>query len=151
MTKNCVFFGHRWVVLSEKEKTLLQKTIVDLITKQGIEEFIFGGYGDFDSAAYDVVTALKKQYPRIHRTRALAYYPKHPEDLQRFDGVYEEIYFPEGVEIGPKRYAISRCNRTLAKECDFMVCYVLCPWGGAYRAMKIAQTAGKTIINIADV
>ena len=129
---------------------MLQKTVVDLITKEGVEEFIFGGYGDFDSIAYGVVTALKKQYPHIRRTRALSYYPKDPERLWRLDGLYEVLYLPEGVEVGLQRYAIVRCNRTLAQECDFMVCYVLCDWGGAYHAMKVAQNAGKTIINIAD-
>ena len=150
MTKKCVFFGHRWADLPPEEKNLLKNVVERLITEENVEEFFFGGYGNFDSVAYDVVSSLKKRYPHIRRIRALSYYPEHPENLHRFDGIYEGLYLLDGVEVGPKRFAIVRCNRILAQKCDFAVCYVVLCFGGAYRAMKVAKSAGKVVINIAD-
>lgn len=147
--KRCVFFGHRWISLSEQEKTLLQNTVIDLITNEGVTDFIFGGYGSFDSIAYQTVSEIKKQYPNIRRIRALAYFPRDKEDTDRLNRLYDFVFLPEGTEIGPQRYAIARRNRTLAKECDFMICYVISNSGGAYTAMKTAKANGKTVINIA--
>lgn len=64
--------------------------------------------------------------------------------------IYDFVYLPEGTEVGLQRYAITRRNRALAKECDFMVCYIISNSGGAYTAMKTAKTHGKIIINIAE-
>ena len=146
--KRCVFFGHRWISLSEQEKTLLQNTVIDLITNEGVTDFIFGGYGSFDSIAYQTVSEIKKQYPNIRRIRALAYFPRDKEDTDRLNRLYDFVFLPEGTEIGPQRYAITRRNRTLAKECDFMICYVMSNSGGAYTAMKTAKANGKKVINI---
>ena len=150
MAKSCVFFGHRWVVLTEQEKILLHATIIKLITEEGVEDFIFGGYGDFDSMAYRMVSDIKNDYPQIRKIYAQAYIPKHQEDMDHLKRVYDFVYLPEGTEVGLQRYAISRRNRSLAKECDFMVCYIISNSGGAYAAMKTAKTHGKTVINIAE-
>ena len=149
MAKSCVFFGHRWVALNEQEKNLLKKVIIDLIIKENVTDFIFGGYGDFDSIAYRMVSEIKKDYPQIRKVYAQAYIPKHQEDMDHLKRVYDFVYLPEGTEVGLQRYAITRRNRVLAKDCDFMICYVISNSGGAYTAMKTAQTNGKTVINIA--
>ena len=149
VAKSCVFFGHRWISLSKQEQTLLQDTITNLITKAGVTDFVFGGYGSFDSIAFQTVSQLKNQYPLIKRVRALSYFPKNQEDIDYLNQLYDLVYLPEGVEIGPQRYAITKRNRILAKECDFMVCYVMSNSGGAYTAMKTAKANRKTVINIA--
>ena len=64
--------------------------------------------------------------------------------------IYDFVYLPEGTEVGLQRYAITRRNRALAKECDFMVCYIISNSGGAYTAMKTAKTHGKIIITTKD-
>lgn len=151
MTKSCVFFGHRWIALSEQEKTLLHDTIINLITREGVEDFIFGRYGDFDAIAYKIVSELQKQYPHIRKIYAQAYIPKHQEDMDLLRSAYDYVYLPEGTEVGPQRFAITRRNRALAKECDFMICYVISNSGGAYTAMKTAKANGKNVINIAKV
>lgn len=148
MRKSCVFFGHRWLAFKVEERNLLKKTIIDLIEKENVEDFVFGGYGDFDSIAFEVVSEIKKDYPKIRRILALAYIPKYQAEMDHLNLIYEHVYLPEGTEVGPQKYAISRRNRTLAKECDFMICYVISNSGGAYSAMKTAKANGKTVINI---
>ena len=148
VAKSCVFFGQRWISLSEQEKTLLQNTVIELITNEGVTDFIFGGYGSFDSIAYQTVSEIKKQYPNIRRIRALTYIPKQQEDMDYLNHIYDFFYLSENAEVGLPKYAITRRNRTLAKECDFMICYVMSNSGGAYTAMKTAKANGKTVINL---
>ena len=148
MGRNCVFFGHRWVCLSEQEKALLRKTVIDLIIKEAVTDFIFGGYGNFDSSAFRIVSEIKKDYPHIRRLKALAYVPKQQEDMDYLNHVYDFVYLPQNTEVGHPRFAITRRNRALAKECDFMVCYVMSDSGGAYTAMKTAKANGKKVINL---
>ena len=148
MGKSCVFFGHRCAFLSEQEKDLLRKKVIDLITKESVTDFVFGGYGDFDSIAFQIVSEIKKDYPHIRRVKALAYVPKYKEEMDHLNRVYEFVYLPKNTEAGPQRYAIVRRNRALSKECDFMVCYVMINFGGAYIAMKNAQANGKTVVNL---
>ncbi|MGN0919269.1 MAG: hypothetical protein ACI4OR_00700 [Alphaproteobacteria bacterium] len=80
MTKSCVFFGHRWLAFKVEERRVLKKTIINLITKENVEDFIFGCYGDFDSTAFEVVSEIKKDYPKIRRILALAYIPRYQAD-----------------------------------------------------------------------
>lgn len=148
MAKSCVFFGHRWTVLTEQEKALLHDTVIRLITKEDVDNFIFGRYGDFDLIAYRTVSEIKKEYSQIRRILALAYFPKNQEDMDFWKRSYDFVYLPENTEVGPQKFAISRRNRTLAKECDFMICYVMSNSGGAYTAMKTAKANGKKVINI---
>ena len=147
--KSCVFFGHRWLAFKVEERNLLKKTIIDLIEKENVEDFVFGGYGDFDSIAFEVVSEIKKDYPKIRRILALAYIPRYQADMDRLNLIYEHVYLPEGTEVGPQKYAITRRNRALAKECDYMICYVLSNSGGSYSAMHTAQVNNKKVINLA--
>ena len=132
-------------------KKLLHDTVLRLISKEDVDDFIFGQYGDFDSIAYRTVSEIKKEYPQIRRILALAYFPKNQEDMDFWKRSYDFVYLPENTEVGSKKFAISRRNRTLAKECDFMVCYVISNSGGAYSAMKTARANGKTVINLAKM
>lgn len=151
MGKSCVFFGHRWVFLKDDEKKALHDTIIDLINNHGVDEFVFGGYGDFDSLAYRTVTEIKKEYPHIRRTYAQAYFARNQEDMDYLNRAYEFVYLPEGTEEGPLKFSISRRNRKLAKDNDFMICYVNTEYGGAYTAMKVALANKKVVINIAEL
>ena len=94
------------------------------------------------------MSALKKIYPHIRRVLALAYIPKNQEEAEGLKSAYEHVYLPDNTEVGPPKFAISRRNRTLAKECDFMICYVLSRSGGAYAAMRTAKRNQKTVFNL---
>ena len=148
MSKCCVFFGHRWISLTQKEQELLKTIAIRLITQEHVTDFIFGKYGDFDATAYRIVSDIKRQYPHIRRVLALAYIPKKQEDMDFLKSRYDHVYLPENTEIGPARFAISRRNRTLARECDFMICYIMSASGGAYAAMRTARAKGKPIFNL---
>ena len=73
-----------------------------------------------------------------------------PEELRQYlwmDYLSRTIY-PEGLELVPRRYAISRRNRRIVSNCDILITYVNHAYGGAYAAYKLAKKAGRTVMNL---
>ena len=78
----------------------------------------------------------------------LSYIPTNKEDYEWKERYYDHIFLPDGVEVGPQRFAITRRNRWMALNTDYMICYIKRDYGGAYVAMKTAMTHKKKVINI---
>lgn len=57
---------------------------------------------------------------------------------------------PEGVEIGPPRFAIDRRNRWMVRQADAVIAYVTRDWGGAARYSAMARRKGVTLINLGE-
>ena len=135
----CVFFGHKDTPSSVKEE--LEKLLIDLIVNKGIKHFLVGNNGSFDFMVKKVLSELEKSYD-ITYSIVLAYLPKdNHEDCSN-------TLFPEGIELAPKRFAITYRNRWLVNQSDFVVCYVNHSYGGAWQYMKMAQSKNKTVINL---
>ena len=150
MGKICVFFGHRVLPDKERIKGALIPVLLDLIQSKGVVEFWLGNYGEFDALAFEVLRDLKKTYPSIRCALALAYLPQKKETYAYQEAVFDEVFCPEGIELGPLRFAICRRNKWLAQNADFVVAYVRASSGGASYALHIAQGAHKTVINLAE-
>lgn len=110
---------------------------------QGYDIFWCGGYGAFDQCAAGTVYRLKKKYPHIKIVLIQAYLPKHP-----ISEIYDQSIFPERVEIGPPRFAISRRNQWIIENCDCAICYVNHQYGGAYSAYKKLLRESKILTNL---
>ncbi len=141
MRKVCAFFGHREIPAGLE--TALYEQIRNVITEQGITSFWVGGYGQFDSLAAHTVHKLKQEFPEIELLLVLAYLPT---EGQKIPAIYDGSVYPEGLELVPKRFAISKRNAWMAKNCDMAICYVKNSFGGAYEALKYAS--GKKVINL---
>ena len=143
MSKVCAFFGHRdvWRDISDP----LEQAIRSAITEHGISTFWVGGYGSFDSAAVGCVRRLKKEYPYIRLHLILAYLPTKKDPLE---DMYDSTIYPEGLELVPKRFAISKRNQWIVKNCDMVIGYVDHRYGGAYDSYRMAEKAGRTILNL---
>ncbi len=138
----CIFFGH-----SEcygLDAAMLRSAIEDLI-KQGVTEFLVGNHGQFDSMVFACLHDLSKNYPEISYFVALAYLPTRKEGYDIYHG---HSFYPEGVEIGPAKFAIERRNRYLIDSADICVCYINRTWGGAYKFARMAKNRGLQIINL---
>lgn len=144
MHKTCVFFGHREIPAGLE--CLLEEQIRKAIIDFGVTTFWVGGYGRFDSLAAHTVHKLKQEFPEIELLLVLAYLPT---EGQKVPTIYDDSIYPEGLELVPKRFAISRRNAWMAKNCDMAICYVKNSFGGAYEATKAA--AGKNIINLSEL
>lgn len=144
MNRICAFFGHReiWQDISGQ----LEQAIRTVITENNITTFWVGGYGQFDSRAEGIVRRLKKEFPHIALILILAYLPT---DKNPSSDIYDDTIYPEGLELVPKRFAISKRNQWIANNCDMIIACVQRDYGGAYTACKYAEGKGKPIINIA--
>lgn len=138
----CTFFGHR-ECYSLDEKSV-ERAIAELI-ENGVDTFYVGHQGNFDSMVFECLKRLKEVYQNISFSVVLAYLPAHKTKYDLYQGY--SIY-PEGLEIGPPRFAIERRNKWMIAEADFCLCYVDHTWGGAYKFAIQAKKKGLTIINM---
>lgn len=138
----CTFFGH-----SEcygLDAAVLRSAIEELI-KQGIAEFVVGNHGRFDAMVFSTLQDLSKVYPEIAYSVALAYLPTRKEDYDIYQG---HSFYPEGLEIGPAKFAIERRNRYLIDSADICLCYIDHTFGGAYKFARMAKRCGLQVINL---
>lgn len=146
MGKICAFFGHREILNDIIEP--LRQAIQTAITEYGATSFWVGGYGQFDYCAESNIRRLKKEFPEISLQLIVAYLPTGdniPENT------YDSIVYPEGLELVPKRFAISRRNQWIIKNCDMVIAYINHSYGGAYSAYKAARRKGIRITNIGSL
>lgn len=139
----CVFFGHR--ECNSLDAEVLRNTLEELIG-QGVEEFLVGNHGQFDSIVRRCLKSLRKKYPQIRYSVVLAYLPAELRDYVD----YSDTMYPEGIESVHPRYAIDWRNRYLVKAADICVCYIDHTWGGAYKFVRLAKKHGRRIINLGD-
>lgn len=142
----CTFFGHRTVPQEINDK--LHSLLVELIEQKNVSRFYVGNQGEFDTIARKQLEELKEQYPFIEYRIVLAYMPgkKTPFSL---DDTKNTIY-PEGLEQAPLRYAISRRNRWMIENTDFVVTYVASSFGCSAGWKELAEKKGKTVYNLAE-
>lgn len=65
--KQCSFFGHRNIEITDDLKQKLKVVVEDLIIKNNVYNFLFGSRSNFDSLCRLVVTELKEKYENIKR------------------------------------------------------------------------------------
>ncbi len=141
----CTFFGHSDCYgLDEK---MLLDAIEKRITK-GVDTFYVGNQGHFDSMVLKCLKKLKGIHSHITFTVVLAYLPAR--DLE-YDPYHNCGIYPEGVELGPTRFAIERRNKWMIAQADYCLCYVNRTWGGAYKFAKQAKRKGLTIMNMGSI
>lgn len=136
----CTFFGHRDAPSELRGR--IKTTLVDLIQSQNADLFYVGNHGNFDRMAASVLRELSADFPKIRYFTVLAYLPEHDSDPA-------PTVYPEGIELVPKRFAISFRNRFMVEQSDLVIAYVTCPCGGAAKFTNLALKKGKTVINLA--
>lgn len=136
----CVFFGHRECYGLKRE--LLQSAVEEKIA-EGFDTFYVGNQGDFDGMVRSVLRELQKKHPKIRYGVVLAYFPTEGEQE-------EDTMYPEGLELGPPKFAITRRNRWLIRQADCVICYITHSWGGAAQFVEQARRQGKQILNLAE-
>jgi len=86
---------------------------------------------------------LSQTYP-ITYSVVLAYLPT---EKNNYDNLTNTIY-PEGLEIVPKRFAISWRNKWMIQQTDIVVTYVTHNFGGAAQFKEMAEKLSKDVINL---
>ena len=135
MGKTCFFIGNHDA--PERIMELLKGAVELHIIDDGVTEFYVGQYGKFDSMAARAVIQAKKQYSYV---KLILVRPYHPSE-RKFDlpeGFDDSIY-PEGMELVPKRYAISRVNQYMIDHVDYLITYVENIAGNARKLVDYAR------------
>ena len=112
------------------------------LIKGGANTFLLGGYGEFDSAAAEIIRSLKSEYPFICSILVIPYLDRvYPTFL------YDETIYPP-IENVPQKFAITARNKWMIDNADIVVAHVTHSWGGAAATYRYARGKGKTIVLI---
>lgn len=137
------FFGHKDT--PSTVRPLLEQTVQHLIEENEEITFLVGTHGTFDRMVQGVLREASERYPRISCSVVLSYLPVGNNEQYELPTLY-----PEGIELAPKRFAISFSNNYMVNECDTVVCYISHDWGGAAQFVEKAKKKNKAIINLAN-
>ena len=140
----CTFFGHRECYGLE-ENRLLQA--IENLIGQGVDTFYVGNHGGFDGMVHACLKRLSKQYSHIHYCVVLAYLPMEKREYDDFS----DAIHPEGIELGPPKFAIQRRNQWMIQQSDYCLCYITHMWGGAYQFVRQAKHRGLHVINLGGI
>ena len=145
------FCGHAHFSKSEEYEQQILAFLEENVGDQPADMYL-GGYGSFDSFAYDCCKKYKETHPNVSLVFVTPYlsidYQKNHLDYQKTR--YDSILYPE-IEDKPKRFAIIYRNKYMVEMADYVVAYVLHDKGGAYATYKHAKRKGKEILNLASL
>ena len=126
---------------------ILAKEVERHITELGVSYFIVGVYGNFDHLAMKTVITAKVRHPEVHLLLLLPYHPAERK-IEKPEGV-DELYYPDGLENAPRRYAIVKANQIVIDKVDCLIAYVSHPASNAVKFLNYArkrESAGRIII-----
>ncbi len=138
----CTFFGHRDT--PTEIEGFIKPAIINLIETHNVSEFLVGNNGNFDLMVISCLKKLLSLYPHIKINIVLAYIPTTSEQFP-----FSTLY-PEGLELSPKRFAISKRNYWMVNKADYVITFVTKPCGGAAKFSLLATQRGKNVINLSD-
>ena len=138
----CTFFGHKDAPDAIYPKLL--KVVEELFLERNVDRFLVGTHGNFDSLTLRALREVKNKHPLLTYSVVLAYMP----EANNYQD--DKTIFPEGIEVVPKRFAITYRNEWMVRASDVVVCYIDHSWGGASQFVEMATKQGKEIINLAE-
>lgn len=151
MGKICSFFGHRNIILTAELENRIEEVISELVLKENVDTFYFGGFGDFDEYCHKAVSRLREKHPNIKRIFCLSderqlRKSKRPRYLKDTD--YEEfVYLTIEFDYWYSRIYYRNCE--MINQSDYIVFYIRDKENsGAYKSFQYAQKHKKQIIEL---
>ena len=137
------FCGHSQIAPSEiKHISERFKEVIEELIWEGADEFLLGGYGDFDKLCAATVKELKNTHPHIKSILIIPYIDR------AFDQqLYDCSEYPP-LENVPKRFAISKRNEYMVDNSDTIISFINHTYGGAFKTFSYAKRKAKQIIDI---
>ena len=146
----CTCFGHRETY--KDFSRVLSELLEDLILNQGVVEFWTGGMGNFDGSFSAAVRGLKRKYPDIKLILIKPYFSNELNtNKEYYEYTYDDVVIPDVLAGVHPKSAITKRNRWMVENSDFVVTYVYRDFGGAYDAKKYALKLGKTVFETNDM
>ncbi len=145
-------FGHRIIEDYQNAESKLYELLRIVMERSSREtEFLVGRNGDFDLMAASVIRKLKKETgnENIFLTLVLPYETAElRNNTESFESYYDSIEICEASADCNFKYAIVARNRDMIDRSDMVVVYVKNQSGGAYQALKYAESNQKRVINL---
>lgn len=134
----CFFIGHRDT--PDSLLPALSAAVEKRIIEHGVDQFVVGAYGKFDSLAAQAVRRAKKQHPDI-----LLFYlrPYHPVERPFTPSGYDSSFYPPGMETVPRKLAIVRANRYMVDNSQFLIAYARYSASNAWKLTEYARKREK--------
>ncbi len=149
--KAASFFGHRDVEDTAELRQAIKSTVIDLVVNKGVEQFYFGGHGDFDGYCFEAVMELKQQHPTLKtiycvESERLMRARKRSEYLNN-RGYDEFVYLAPAYGYWYTILYYRNCE--IVDLSDYVVYYIRnTDNSGAYKCFKYAKKKKKEIIEL---
>ena len=140
-------FGHRTIDdLGKIDRTLIP-IIEDLMRTLPHVTFLIGRNGEFDEYSASIIKSEQKKLGK-EKSELVLILPYGSADLVYFEKYYDNVMIPDCLYgIHPKA-AITLKNRWMVDRSDLVIVFAEREYGGAYQAMKYAQSLNKKWINL---
>ena len=145
------FFGHRYINNMFKLEAKLEPILKDLINQKEYVEFLVGRDGEFDQIVSSAIRKAKERYDygNVSHILVLPYErADYRDNKDSFEDYYDEVQISSSAAAAHPKAAIGIRNRDMCDRADMVICYVEKEGGGAYNAMKYAESVGKKVINL---
>ena len=149
--KVCTFAGHREVYQANISE-MLDEAISKIINTDDNFRFLVGGMGEFDGICSSAVRRAKRKYPNKEiRLELVLPYLTHElnENKLYYETSFDDVVIP--IELAGVHYksAITKRNRWMVEQSDWVIAFVYRDFGGAYTTLRYAENKGLQIINLA--
>ncbi len=139
--KTVTFCGHS--KLTDDEKQQIEPKLcaeIEKLIQNGAEEFLLGGYGNFDLLCAYIVRRFKTDYPHIKSVLVVPYINRSYNKT-----MYDCSEYPP-LESTPPKFAISKRNMYMVDKSDL----VLAVWngrqsGGTWNTINYAKESNNPI------
>ena len=136
----CTFLGHKDA--SEKIKEKIETKIFSLV-QEGVKLFLVGNNGYFDYTVQSILENISSSKKDIKYYIVLS-----KINEKAINNAQSSTIFPEGLELVPPKFAISKRNEWLIKNSNIAVVYVTNKHSNCYKWVEKALSRGLRIISI---
>lgn len=145
--KKCCAFGHRELYRNIDEK--LRKIIVKLIENEDVTIFMTGGIGQTDSKFSSIVRELKSTYKQIKLVLVKPYFSGELNtNKEYYEIMYDDVIIPDELAGCYYKSAITKRNRWMIDNCDYIIDCTYRDFGGAVDAIKYAKRTNKNVMEV---
>lgn len=132
------FCGHSTFISNPEYKEKMLNLLESIVGNESAELYL-GGYGNFDSFAYQCCKEYKKTHPNVSLVFVTPYLSEEYQKnhLNHISALYDYIVYPN-IENKPQKFAIVYRNRYMVDSADFVISYITHKFGGAYQTYKYA-------------
>ena len=144
------FCGHAQFRKTEEYEKRLISFLYEKVG-DNIANMYLGGYGNFDTFAYECCKKYKATHPNVSLVFVTPYITtEYQQNHLNYEKTrYDSILYPK-IENKPLKFAISYRNKYMVEKADYVIAYIDHSWGGAYQTYQYAKRKNKQIINLAD-